>query len=443
VPTIEQSFSEALAQLKPDGKIVAGVSGGADSMALLGLLEAIGQKPVVAHFNHQLRGEESDADEAFVRDEASKRGFEFRSGHGDVRAEAKGISIEMAARKLRHAFLAQVARDVGGPVVLAHHADDQIELVLLRARRGIEGYGASGMREESVSPADPNVRLLRPLLHFRKSELKAFLETKRIPFREDSSNAELNAQRNWIRHKTIPALHEHFGPQIEAVILEQVRNQRNQDDWWRDAANAWIDGDFNALPERLQKEIIITQLERLGVTVSGKMLDPILNSDGRPVTVAPDLLVTMDTKGRLKPIWEDDSVAALKVDLHLDPTSVVEYDGVKISWSFNTVAAADTRPQEGTMVFDAERVGQFVTLRHPQAGDSIRLSRRSSGRSLFDMLGRNKIPKELRSGLIVAETEYEEIFWVEGLRITEEFKVSEVTEHVLEWQWSRASAQIV
>src|SRR5688572_24562732 len=137
---LQQRFAAALDALRPGPTLVVGVSGGMDSMALLELLQASGKKLVVAHFNHQLRGAESDGDEAFVREQAEKRGLEFRVGRGDVRAEAKAISIEMAARKLRHAFLAEIAREHEADIVLAHHADDQIETVLMRAQRGIEGY---------------------------------------------------------------------------------------------------------------------------------------------------------------------------------------------------------------------------------------------------------------------------------------------------------------
>src|SRR4051812_46841466 len=120
---LQERFKAALEALRSGPAFVVGVSGGIDSMALLNLLQNSGKKLVIAHFNHQLRGAESDGDEAFVRDEAMKLGLEFRAGRGDVRAEAKGISIEMAARNLRHAFLAKVAQEARGDIVLAHHAD--------------------------------------------------------------------------------------------------------------------------------------------------------------------------------------------------------------------------------------------------------------------------------------------------------------------------------
>ena len=91
------------------------------------------------------------------------------------------------------------------------------------------------------------------------------------------------------------------------------------------------------------------------------------------------------------------------------------------------------------MVFDAEVVGQHVTLRYPEEGDCVRLSGRGSERPLFDVLARNKIPKEKRDSVVVAEDRDGHIFWVEGLRITEDFKVTETTSFALEWKWMRES----
>lgn len=433
---LRQRFAVALDQLRPGPTLIVGVSGGMDSMALLELLQLSGKKLIVAHFNHQLRGAESDGDEAFVREQAEKHGLVFRVGRGDVRAEAKGVSIEMAARKLRHAFLAQVAREVGADIVLAHHADDQVELVLMRARRRVEGYGAAGMREVSVSPADSNVRILRPLLGFRKSELREFIQTRGISFREDNSNAELDAERNRMRHKTIPALREHFEADFESELLRHVETMRTNDDAWRSAANAWVDGNFAALPERLKKEIVAVELERFGETPSGKVIDAILQNAGKTVTVAPGLFVVLRPNGDLEQILDPDRPKPLHIDLHLGDWQA-EFAGGKLEWSINNVEDVDLSPGSGMMVFDAEVVGQYATLRYPEEGDCVRLSGRGSERPLIDVLARNKIPKEKRNSVVVAEDRHGHIFWVEGLRITEDFKVTEITSFALEWKWTR------
>jgi tRNA(Ile)-lysidine synthase len=458
MPDLQQRFDAALENLNPARTLVVGVSGGVDSMALLELLGQRGKlagtlalpaderqgrgrtRLVVAHFNHQLRGTESDGDEAFVREEAARRGFEFRAGRGDVRAEAKGISIEMAARKLRHAFLAEVASEVGGDIVLAHHADDQIELVLMRARRGVEGYGASGMREVSPSSANPKIRVLRPLLHFRKAELRELVELRQLPFREDSSNAQLDAERNRVRHKIIPALREHLGPQIEQSILQYIETARAQDDWWRQAANGWVEGHFAALPERLKREIIVVQLERLGISPSGKVLDPIIESNGKPVSIAPGVRVALNAHGKLRVFEEPPDSEPLWLDLHLD-NGHAEFAGGKLEWAINNAEDTDLSGGSGMMVFDAAVLGQHIVLRHPEEGDRVRLSGRSSERTLFDVLARNKIPQEQRSRVVVAATKDGEVFWVEGLRITEDFKVTKSTDFVIEWKWSRERPQ--
>jgi tRNA(Ile)-lysidine synthase len=434
---LQEQFNTAFEALRPGPTLVVGVSGGMDSMALLELLLNSGGEIILAHFNHQLRGAESDGDEAFVCDEAFKRGLEFRAGRGDVRAAAKGISIEMAARNLRHAFLAKVAQEVGGDIVLAHHADDQIELVLLRAGRGVEGYGAGGIRSESPSPADPRVRILRPLLGFRKSELKEFVESKKIPFREDSSNAELNAERNRIRHTLIPVLREYFGSGFETGVLEEVANVQKNRDATRQLARAWVDGDFAALPDALKMEIILVQLNRAHLPANRRILLSLLKDPTKPVTLRPGQTVTLDARGKLR--IDDPLPLPLPMIVQLESAEEkrVDFAGGILTWNFST--RANFQPSEDRMVFDAARVGSFAMLRHPNRGDRVRLSGRSSARPLMDVLSRNKVPREKRQRVVVANNKDGEIFWVEGLRITEDFKVTDKTTKTLEWNWRNFS----
>ena len=157
--------------LPRDQKILVAVSGGADSLVLLQSLASLAAKfrwkLSVAHFNHQLRGRASDADEQLVRQSAAALKLPVVVGRADVKAFAKEskFSIEMAARKLRHEFFARVAKSQKISVVaLAHHADDQVELFFLRVLRGAGGEGLTGMKWRSPSPADKSITLVRPLL---------------------------------------------------------------------------------------------------------------------------------------------------------------------------------------------------------------------------------------------------------------------------------------
>lgn len=188
--------------------VLAAVSGGLDSMCLLHLLATWGWEQgldvTVAHFNHQLRGAESDRDEAFVRDWCAAQGVPFVSGRGDVRALAaeRGLSPEEAAREARYAFLMEEKKRRGCAVLLtAHHADDNAETMLLNLLRGTGLRGLCGIPERRDG-------LTRPFLRVTRAELAEYARQYGIPYVEDSTNALDDAARNVLRHQVLPVLRE-------------------------------------------------------------------------------------------------------------------------------------------------------------------------------------------------------------------------------------------
>ena len=191
-------------QLIPsDTHLFVGVSGGADSMALLHILHRLGASFTVGHLNHMIRDAEADADEAFVKKCCATLGIDCRTAQQDVPAwaKAKGISLEMAAREARHQFFQTLKPH---PVIcLAHHADDQLETFFLRAARGTGPAGLGGMK---LSQTVPPLQLLRPLLGIRRKELIQWLEKESLPWREDASNADESIPRNRVRHQILPIL---------------------------------------------------------------------------------------------------------------------------------------------------------------------------------------------------------------------------------------------
>lgn len=200
--------------LDPGDSIVVAVSGGADSTALLHLLDSLQQyrlKIIVAHLNHLLRGSESDGDEEFVRLSAVRYGYKFVVRRVDITRFAleKGLSLEEAGRECRYSFFDDIAAEHRAKTVaLAHHADDQAETVLMRLLRGSAATGLCGM---SVSTADG--RYIRPLLGVRRSEIQAYLTDHGLSYRIDSSNCDTGFLRNRIRHTLIPLLQE-YNPAI-------------------------------------------------------------------------------------------------------------------------------------------------------------------------------------------------------------------------------------
>ncbi len=185
----------------PGQRVTCALSGGADSVALLhcllSLREELGVEVSAAHYNHCLRGAESDGDEAFVRRLCASWGVELAVGRGDVAACARetGRSLEEAARQLRYAFLLSQP----GLIATAHNADDQAETVVLNLLRGtgLRGLGAMAPRQG---------RVIRPLLPVTRAEVEAYLSAHGLPHREDSSNHRDDALRNRLRHHVMPLL---------------------------------------------------------------------------------------------------------------------------------------------------------------------------------------------------------------------------------------------
>ena len=205
-------------------------------MALLHLLVETGfRNLVVAHFNHQLRGTASRGDALFVERLAARLELPFESGSGDVTIEAKKrkLSMETAAREARYAFLATVARKHRTrSLVLAHHADDQVETCLFQFLRGSGAAGLSGMRAVSRRTIGGiPLELRRPLLGIPKQELLTYLKERKIRFREDASNAIADASRNKIRLKVLPLIEELLGPAFRGSVLRNAQIFAEEEDF--------------------------------------------------------------------------------------------------------------------------------------------------------------------------------------------------------------------
>lgn len=192
--------------LTKDQPVLVGVSGGADSIALLDVLHQAGYRCVAAHCNFHLRGQESDRDEAFVREQcaAMQLPLEVTSFDTHMYAQAHGLSIELAARELRYTWFETVARAHGcQAIAVAHHQNDQAETLLLNLKRGTGLRGLAGMRPLSPNAYAPEgVPVVRPLLCTTRDYIEHYLRDKRgLSWVEDSTNADRSITRNAIREQ--------------------------------------------------------------------------------------------------------------------------------------------------------------------------------------------------------------------------------------------------
>ncbi len=270
--------------LKPGDRLGVAVSGGIDSTALLRLLLELrfelGIVLSVVHFNHKLRGTQSDADEEFVRNLAREHDLEFHVDQADVAADAqeKGISVETAARELRYEFFRSLirggasAQKVAPPtpttrsagseqalsrngrdewfnreklekIATGHTLDDQAETVLMRIIRGagMRGLGAIYPRIQVDDQTDEHCgEIVRPLLETRRCELEAYLKDLDQSWREDATNADHHFTRNRVRRLLIPLLQREFNPSIAQSLTELAEIAREEEEYWQNEISGWM-----------------------------------------------------------------------------------------------------------------------------------------------------------------------------------------------------------
>ena len=510
--------------LKRGQAVLVAVSGGLDSMTLLHILHELSSRNrwhlTVAHFNHQLRGCSSDADEKLVRQAAAAMKLPFVAGRANVKefAQKSKLSVEMAARKLRHDFFARTARERKIRVVaLAHHADDQVELFFLRVLRGAGGEGLAGMKWRSPSPVDSKIMLVRPLLDAAKAELRRFVRESKIRFRDDATNATLDAPRNRVRNELLPLLLRHYQPALPKTVLRLMEIVGAEADLVGETARQWLvskrkneraprpappgsagvppapwncshystgpasrepktgtrrrdasaprnrapvqgfkarnfvsakslparpgEGTvFKDLPVAVQRRVLQLQLAQLNLITDFELVEQLRESADRLVSVGPGLSVLRDATGMVSLCLAPPS------GFNANETAVnlagragdVEFDGARLSWRFEAgVNFARPHGRKACESFDADKVGGKITLRHWCPGDRFQPIGLKASVKLQDLFMNRKIPRARRRELIVAAAENDEIFWVENLRISENFKLTPQTRRRLVWRWQR------
>lgn len=232
VHSLETGVSSALSGYQRKKPFLVGVSGGRDSMALLHVLKTLDfQNLVVCHLDHGLRGRHSRGDATFVSRQAAALGLGLVTARAKTRDYAKvsGQSLETAARELRRAFFLESARRRRcRRLLLAHHADDQVETCLFNFLRGSGAAGLAGMKAVSVQNG---LRIIRPLLRVSRAEINDYIAANKIVFREDQTNAEIEHTRNRIRHMVLPAIEKGFGESFRSAVLRASEIFRQEDEW--------------------------------------------------------------------------------------------------------------------------------------------------------------------------------------------------------------------
>jgi tRNA(Ile)-lysidine synthase len=227
---------QIITRFPPSRRYLVGVSGGRDSVALLGRLTELGySRLIVCHLDHRLRGRFSSTDAKFVRALAKKLNLECEIARRDVAALARLTkqSIETAGRNARYEFFARVARRRRCPTVfLGHHADDLVETFLLNLFRGAGPAGLGSIRQIARRRRDGvELTIIRPLLGTTREEIDAYLEERHLKFRDDLTNASLDALRNRVRHRIIPYIERQLGRKVGGTLRRAAIIAADEAEW--------------------------------------------------------------------------------------------------------------------------------------------------------------------------------------------------------------------
>ena len=456
-------------RLKKEQSVLVGVSGGADSLAMLAGLDALGYPLVVAHLDHGIRAE-STSEAEFVRELAESRGLRFESERMDVLRMAKenGQSLEEAAREARYGFLFARARETGAQAVaVAHNADDQVETVLMHLIRGAGLSGLSGMDFCRIMPVwDPDIPLVRPLLNIWREEIERYVAEAGLEPRFDLSNLDTTYFRNRLRHELIPEL-ETYNPKFKEVL-------------WR-TANVLGEEDrfFDALAESAWKNCLIAQSDDSVELAYAKFLDLPKTMQQRVLRRAvaelrPDLrdmgfeavqrgLAFIRAPGELKEI---DFVARLNLAVLRESLVVKSWEADLPEWEYpllpDGVDQAEMNPGESLRLRNGWRItAEYLDsvpddpVRGASAlsedevwldADSLTLPLKVRGwqegerwhpfglgghsQKISDFFVNRKVPAHLRANwpLVCSEGE---VVWVVGLRPGEKARITPQTRKIL------------
>jgi tRNA(Ile)-lysidine synthase len=444
----------------PETRLMAAVSGGSDSVALLFVLHELAAMGAVtlcglAHLDHRIRGVESVEDAGFCRALAGRLDLRSVIGQADVPALAasSGLSLEVAAREARHGFLREAAATLGAErIALAHTRDDQAETLLLRLVRGAGPSGLGGM-------APRRDRLIRPLLETSRVELRAFLEQRGESWREDSSNEDRANPRNRIRHELLPLLRAHFNPRVDAALARTAdilrRDHALLDELAVEAAGRLMSqshgrvsvnlAGLKALPAALARRVARKALETAnpGRSYGLEEADSV-----RSVTVGqalPDLAgVRMERSGEMVVIQKrgDRSRAFEGFELALSIPGAVTapWGGWELAAEGPLPSSLEAGGSETKVAVDAETVSRQLNVRSRRPGDRLQPLGMTGRKKLQDVLVDRKVPREERDCVPIVTDQAGRIIWVAGHVLDEGFRVTPRTTTVVMLTLRRKSA---
>ncbi len=444
--------------LFPEDRVVVGVSGGPDSVALLHILKELAPRLKIslslAHLNHGFRGKDSDKDAEYVQELALKLGLPIIVESRDVPAFIKkdGLSPEDGARRARYDFFNKVVtRLKANKVALGHNADDQAETVLMRLLRGSGREGLGGIPPVRELKPGSRVEIIRPLIEATREEIERYLKENRIKSRLDASNIEPVYLRNRIRVKLLPLLTK-YNPNIKSILIRTAQILGEEDRYLEGIVDKHLkrivkkgrEGiildiiKLSSLSLSIQRRILRETLE----VIKGNKLDiqfshiddilDLLKARGRTSLDLPgNILVTKEYR-RLSLGFKKEKKAP-SFNYPLKVPGITKIPEIGLSFRAKVLNKRPKALKGGSKkraYFDYQRTKAPLSLRNREEGDRFQPLGMRGSKKLKDFFIDEKIPLEERekTPLLLSK---KEIIWVVGHRISDKAKVTNKTKKIL------------
>ena len=430
--------------LQKEDSVIAGISGGADSVCLLFMLlklqKELGFALMAVHVNHGIRGAEAERDEAYVKRLCRQWNVRLKVYRENVPAYAKeyGMTEEEAGRDIRRTCFCKVLKEWGGTkIALAHHENDNVETLLWNLCRGTGIRGVGGI-------APVNDVWIRPLLCVKRREIESYLKKRGISYCTDTTNADRRYMRNRIRMDVIPYLEDcvntesvsHMGKtmermyELEQYILEEVGQYKESCTGWKNGRRIIRQTEYTKIPKALRDNV----LHEILCETAGRRKD----IEEVHVQMLRDLFTKQVGK---------------RIDLPYGVTAIRTYEGVRFEKNIPEASYAgdenelfsirvfDREPGNVTFPekiytkwFDYDIIKNTVKIRHRIAGDSIVINRYGGRKKLKQYFTDQKVPQEDRDKIWIA-ADGDEVLWIVGYRQSQKYQITEKTTKILEIQY--------
>lgn len=452
VAGIEAKINEAIfgyGMLENTETVIIGVSGGADSMALLSFFEKTFRDKlniIAAHINHCLRAEESDRDEDFVKSYCEKNAIRLDVLRVDVKkaSEDMGKSVEECARMLRYRFFSDLASRYDGKIATAHTLSDSIETMMINLTRGTGPGGLCG-----IAPQRENI--IRPLIFLKRAETQAYCEMKGIDYVTDSTNLSKNYTRNKIRLDVVPVLKQ-INPEFESTVARTINFLKADDEYLNAVAVQILReslvslGVYALTKVKTQPLPILSRFVRLAVfeflksNVTARHIDLILSlikansgalnlPQGITVCVKDGLLIVRkDENEKNSELLQNDMVIPFKLGYLLTENSKKVIINMMNRADFEKFEKVDKLPFFSAMDYD--KISKDAVFRTRRAGDRFCQVGRGITKTVKKLFNELKILQNKRGKVLMLVADGNEVLWIDGVGIAECVKITDGTQKV-------------